>query len=304
MFLRLLVIIFFNSAILLTSDCSSHVLKKRQVSRRGPQSKYLRRNRIPASTKEPVYYYYYYDDEYEYYDDYVDPTTTTTTTTTTTPPPRRRFRGRFRRPGRRFRVGDGDEERSYIRRPLGRRRNRISVLNRHETNTTTISTTKAVTTTTTSVPTTTRRYYPPRYDGRYIDYLSDPNIPRELNGVDLNGYPFYPIIPEDIIFDCDDRHDGYYASVPHRCQLFHYCFGGQRFDFLCPNYTLYDQQTFTCRFVNKVDCASSELFYNKNDALYVETTTLPDVEKEGKRRSRKHKNKEKNDKDYEYYDDE
>ncbi|XP_076352679.1 uncharacterized protein LOC143248131 [Tachypleus tridentatus] len=270
-----------------TSDC--HELSKRQVSRRvsqyGNRRRISNRNQLVTSTRDPDYYYYYYEDYY-YQDDHDK--TTTTTTTTTTPPPRRRFRGRFRRPRRRFRVRVRDNE-NLNRRPFSRRRGR-----RPPTNTTTTSTT---TTTTTPVPTTTRRYYPPRYDGRYIDYLSDPNLPRELNGVDLNGYPFFPILPDDIIFECNDRHDGYYASVPHRCQLFHYCFGGQRFDFLCPNYTLYDQQTFTCRFVNKVDCASSELFYHKNDALYVETTTLSDEDQESKK-------KENKDDDYEYYYDE
>lgn len=134
-----------------------------------------------------------------------------------------------------------------------------------------------------------------REDGRIIDYLGDPNLPRELTGFSLVDYPFYITVPEDIVFDCDDRIDGFYASVPHFCQVFHYCHAGNRYSFLCPNYTLYDQTTFTCRFANTVDCKKSSKFYNRNDALYKEeekivTTLLPDPE----RISAQQKNRAKN----------
>ena len=52
-----------------------------------------------------------------------------------------------------------------------------------------------------------------------IDYIWDPNLPRELNGYNLSEYPFYNSIPEDIDFKCDGLHDGFYASVPHKCQV-------------------------------------------------------------------------------------
>lgn len=52
-----------------------------------------------------------------------------------------------------------------------------------------------------------------------IDYIYDPNLPRELNGFNLTDYPFYNAIPEDIDFKCDGLHDGFYASVPHKCQV-------------------------------------------------------------------------------------
>lgn len=52
-----------------------------------------------------------------------------------------------------------------------------------------------------------------------IDYIWDPNLPRELNGYNLSDYPFYNSIPEDIDFKCDGLHDGFYASVPHKCQV-------------------------------------------------------------------------------------
>lgn len=53
-------------------------------------------------------------------------------------------------------------------------------------------------------------------------------------------------------------------------QIYHHCAIGQRYDFLCPNYTLFDQTTFTCRFINTVDCDGSTKHYDRNNALYVE----------------------------------
>lgn len=61
-----------------------------------------------------------------------------------------------------------------------------------------------------------------------IDYVLDPNLPRELNGHNLTDYPFYNAVPVDEIdFKCDGLHDGFYASVPHKCQV--------------------DKQNFTCQ---------------------------------------------------------
>lgn len=52
-----------------------------------------------------------------------------------------------------------------------------------------------------------------------IDYQLDPNLPRELNGYNLSDYPFLNSVPDDIDFKCDGLHDGFYASVPHKCQV-------------------------------------------------------------------------------------
>ena len=53
-----------------------------------------------------------------------------------------------------------------------------------------------------------------------LDYVHDPNLPRELNNFDLSDYPFYKRVPDvEFNFTCDDRHDGFYASVPHKCQV-------------------------------------------------------------------------------------
>lgn len=52
-----------------------------------------------------------------------------------------------------------------------------------------------------------------------IDYVHDPNLPRELNGYNLTDYPFYDRVPDEIDFKCDGLHDGFYASIPHKCQV-------------------------------------------------------------------------------------
>ncbi|XP_060523458.1 serine/arginine repetitive matrix protein 1 [Cylas formicarius] len=106
-----------------------------------------------------------------------------------------------------------------------------------------------------------------------IDYVWDPNLPKELNGYNLSEYPFYERVPEEIDFKCDGLHDGFYASVPHKCQVYHHCLFGTRYDFLCANYTAFDQKTFICHFVSEVDCQNSKKFWHRNDALYTVTTT-------------------------------
>ncbi|XP_043465839.1 zinc finger CCCH domain-containing protein 13 [Leptopilina heterotoma] len=106
-----------------------------------------------------------------------------------------------------------------------------------------------------------------------IDYIWDPNLPRELNGYNLSDYPFYNSIPEDINFKCDGLHDGFYASVPHKCQVYHHCLYGTRYDFLCANFTAFDQKTFICHFVSEVDCNNSKKYWHRNDALYQAATS-------------------------------
>jgi hypothetical protein len=61
--------------------------------------------------------------------------------------------------------------------------------------------------------------YKSRSDGRIIDFMADPNFPYELKGADLTEYPFYIKVPDKINFSCQGRHDGYYASVEHHCQV-------------------------------------------------------------------------------------
>ncbi|KFM68529.1 hypothetical protein X975_14086, partial [Stegodyphus mimosarum] len=240
-----------------------------------------------TTTEKPLEeeYYYYYESE----EDPNEPiaTTTSTTTTTTTARPayskrptfaRRPSNGRSRSTSRP--VIKFDPESQFAPPP----EDVIDIISEPS------STKKFTTSTTTAappggIPPHLRNKYKPRTDGRFIDFLRDPNRPRELKGFDLTDYPFYIKVPEDIDFDCENMKDGYYASVPHKCQLFHYCFAGARYDFLCANYTLYDQTTFTCRFANNVDCPSSEKYYYRNDDLWKETTTLAPETTTKKRRT-------------------
>ncbi|KFB44568.1 AGAP005489-PA-like protein [Anopheles sinensis] len=109
-----------------------------------------------------------------------------------------------------------------------------------------------------------------------IDYVWDPNLPRELRGANLSNYPFLDSVPaeEDIGFTCDPKlHDGFYASIKYNCQLYHHCIHGIRYDFLCANYTAFDQKTFICHFASEVDCKNSPKYWFRNEPLYKATTT-------------------------------
>ncbi|KAH9419438.1 hypothetical protein DERP_010650 [Dermatophagoides pteronyssinus] len=220
-----------------------------------------------TTTEQPYYDYgdYYDYDQDDYDDDDYDYLATTTTTTTTTRRPRDRHnhhRGRGHR-----RRGGG--RRRYHHHHHHHRDDDIELLP-HRKQQEPLKPTEPSTTTTT---TTLSPNYKPRPDGRIIDYNADPNFPYELKGADLTDYPFYISIPETD-FNCKGRHDGYYANIDLKCQVYHHCaIGHQRYDFLCPNYTLFDQTTFTCRFINTVDCDASENHYKRNNDLYVQSTT-------------------------------
>lgn len=110
-----------------------------------------------------------------------------------------------------------------------------------------------------------------------IDYIWDPNLPPALNGYNLSTYPFYYRMPgrDEMNFECDNRLDGFYASVHHKCQVYHQCLFGTRYDFMCANFTAFDQKIFNCQFANEVDCENSPLFYDRNEALYKEASTTP-----------------------------
>ena len=82
-------------------------------------------------------------------------------------------------------------------------------------------------------------------------------------------YPILASVPETS-FDCEGRTEGgYYADVEAGCQPFHVCAndGGKlsKFSFLCPNGTLFSQETFTCEWWFNVDCEASESLYSLNE---------------------------------------
>ena len=68
---------------------------------------------------------------------------------------------------------------------------------------------------------------------------------------------------------------GYYSDPELECQAFQICvadsLGGlNKYSFLCPNGSLFDQQYFICDFWFNVDCSQAETLYSLNDALAAE----------------------------------
>jgi len=66
-------------------------------------------------------------------------------------------------------------------------------------------------------------------------------------------------------FSCQDRIYGYYADVEADCQAFHICLAGQRWTFLCPNQTQFNQEHLVCDFHANVDCPAAEQLYVVNE---------------------------------------
>ena len=91
-----------------------------------------------------------------------------------------------------------------------------------------------------------------------------------MKGEAIPGTPGddYPIFaqPPETSFVCDGYIDGYYADAEARCQSFHICssdgIGGlNKFSFLCPNGTLFNQQYFICDWWFNVDCSQVNYCY-------------------------------------------
>lgn len=103
----------------------------------------------------------------------------------------------------------------------------------------------------------------------------------------LSTYPFIDSMPaeEDIGFDCEDKINGFYASIKFSCQvrrrtwprnieietkicirfqIYHHCLYGIRSDFICANFTAFDQKTFICHFASEVDCKNSYKYWNRS----------------------------------------
>ena len=60
----------------------------------------------------------------------------------------------------------------------------------------------------------------PRFTGDpQIDWEFDPNLPRELQGFNMTGYPFFSRVPPKMTFSCKDRIDGFYANTDYKCQV-------------------------------------------------------------------------------------
>ena len=110
----------------------------------------------------------------------------------------------------------------------------------------------------------------------------------------------YPIFstPIDTSFMCEFQPvEGYYADQEADCQLYHVCsdIGDglySKFDFLCPNGTIFNQEEFVCDWWFNVDCSQADTFYDLNIEVAeknAERKRLRELEREGKSEDRKRK---------------
>ncbi|KAH8375010.1 hypothetical protein KR200_010930, partial [Drosophila serrata] len=93
------------------------------------------------------------------------------------------------------------------------------------------------------------------------DYSAIPGVP----GVD---YPIYAQVPRTN-FDClQQALPGYYADIEAQCQVFHICALNRTYSFLCPNGTVFSQETLVCVWWNQYDCVSAPSLYANNAYIY------------------------------------
>nr|XP_036675071.1 protein transport protein SEC31 [Drosophila suzukii] len=93
------------------------------------------------------------------------------------------------------------------------------------------------------------------------DYSAIPGVP----GVD---YPIYAQVPRTN-FDCSQQPlPGYYADIEAQCQVFHICALNRTYSFLCPNGTVFSQETLVCVWWNQYDCVSAPSLYANNAYIY------------------------------------
>ncbi|XP_035208719.1 U-scoloptoxin(01)-Cw1a-like [Stegodyphus dumicola] len=97
-----------------------------------------------------------------------------------------------------------------------------------------------------------------------------------LLGAVYNSYvqgqllPFYES-PPPTSFSCEGRPYGYYADPEANCQVFHICtgaFGNNKFTFLCPNQTVFNQAYLVCDYPWNVDCSTADGLYSVNDNFF------------------------------------
>lgn len=89
-----------------------------------------------------------------------------------------------------------------------------------------------------------------------------------IPGVAGADYPIYMEIPQTS-FDCKSQPlPGYYADIEAQCQVFHICALNRTFDFLCPNGTIFSQESLVCVWWNQFDCQSAPNLYGNNAYIY------------------------------------
>ncbi|KFM57017.1 hypothetical protein X975_26865, partial [Stegodyphus mimosarum] len=76
------------------------------------------------------------------------------------------------------------------------------------------------------------------------------------------------LLLEDSQFTCSGKNDGYYADDSVNCQVFHYCVGGAKHSWMCPENTVFHQVHLNCVPDAQDICAQSQKFHFVNDYLY------------------------------------
>ena len=101
------------------------------------------------------------------------------------------------------------------------------------------------------------------------DYLK--MLMNVIPGIPGQDYPLYGEIPQTD-FSCQGRvFGGFYADPASQCQVFHVCGRtGEKYSFLCPNGTLFNQNYLTCDFWYNSDCSEAERFYSVNERIKAE----------------------------------
>ncbi|XP_018020500.1 uncharacterized protein LOC108676863 [Hyalella azteca] len=81
-------------------------------------------------------------------------------------------------------------------------------------------------------------------------------------------YPVLDQVPRTA-FGCGTLLPGIYADIDAACQVYHFCLhDGNKFSFLCPNGTMFNQAYFVCDLWFNVDCPRSKEFYALNENIY------------------------------------
>uniref|UniRef100_A0A0K2TQ41 Putative LOC100901383 [Metaseiulus occidentalis] n=1 Tax=Lepeophtheirus salmonis TaxID=72036 RepID=A0A0K2TQ41_LEPSM len=101
--------------------------------------------------------------------------------------------------------------------------------------------------------------------GSELNEVGDPiaMLEKAIPGVPGQDYPIYAEAPETG-FSCDGQIDGgYYADSGAECQAFHICAsngagGLDKYSFLCPNGTIFNQQYLICDWWFNFDCSQAD----------------------------------------------
>jgi len=83
-------------------------------------------------------------------------------------------------------------------------------------------------------------------------------------------YPTYSSVPTTS-FRCENVHQaGFYADPETRCQVIRRCdINGIKWNYICPNATLFNQITLTCEWYFNIDCSKAVQYYDySNSRLY------------------------------------